>query len=44
MHIVEYAEVYSYACGIAPHKHKRTAYVVMRPHFKTTPKHIGSSK
>jgi hypothetical protein len=35
MHIVEYADAYSYACDIAPHKHKRTAYAVMRPHFKT---------
>jgi hypothetical protein len=35
MRIVEYADAYFYVCGIAPHKHKRTAYAVMRPHFKT---------
>jgi hypothetical protein len=35
MCIIEYADAYSYACGIAPHKHKRTAYAAMRPHFKT---------
>jgi hypothetical protein len=35
MRIVEYADAYSYACGITPHKHKKTAYTAMRPHFKT---------
>jgi hypothetical protein len=24
-----------YVCVIAPHKHKRTAYTAMRPHFIT---------
>jgi hypothetical protein len=35
MRFVEYTDAYSYTCGIAPHKYKRTAYAVMRPHFKT---------
>jgi hypothetical protein len=35
MRIVEYTDAYSYAYGIAPHKHKRTAYAVMRSYFKT---------
>jgi hypothetical protein len=34
MHIVKYADAYSYACGIAPHKYKQTAYAAMQPHFK----------
>jgi hypothetical protein len=35
MLIIEYTDAYSYACGITLHKHKRTAYAAMRPHFKT---------
>jgi hypothetical protein len=35
MRIVEYTDAYSYVRDIAPHKHKRTTYVVMRLHFKT---------
>jgi hypothetical protein len=35
MHIVEYADAYSYACGIAPHKHKHITYAAMWPYFKT---------
>jgi hypothetical protein len=35
MCIIEYADVYFYICGIVPHKYKRTAYTIMRPHFKT---------
>jgi hypothetical protein len=34
MCIVEYADAHFYGCGIVPHKHKRTAYVVMRSYFK----------
>jgi hypothetical protein len=34
MRIIEYADAYSYACGIAPHKYKQTVYSAMRPHFK----------
>jgi hypothetical protein len=26
MRIVEYADAYSYACDITPHKYKRTVY------------------
>jgi hypothetical protein len=35
MRIVKYTDAYFYACGIAPHKYKRTVYVIMRPYFKT---------
>jgi hypothetical protein len=40
MYIVEDTDAYSYACGITPHKHKWTAYAVMRPHIKTILKSI----
>jgi hypothetical protein len=35
MCIIEYADAYIYACDITLHKHKRTAYTAMWPHFKT---------
>jgi hypothetical protein len=37
MRVVEYTDAYSYACGIAPHKH-------MRPHFKTIQKYFFFGK
>jgi hypothetical protein len=27
--------MHTHACGIIPHRHKRTVYAAMRPYFKT---------
>jgi hypothetical protein len=35
MHIIEYANAYSYVYSIALHKYKRTAYAAILPHLKT---------
>jgi hypothetical protein len=35
MCIIRYTDAYFYAYDITLYKYKRTAYTVMRPHFKT---------
>jgi hypothetical protein len=39
MRVIEYADTYSYVCGITPHKYKHAVYDAIQLYFKTMMRH-----